>query len=530
MTEVNLLYVHRRMITPRKVKRESCLNPKVHLLLVFLSSMSLFMIVKNHMFEIAQVETKYLRRTSHPIATGIYSDIPEENLVSWQNLDHFHENGGPGIVSGMKEIKSSDASKYDKVWIWDVSPLIDFSQNPYFKFCQWRNGNIKKKKQIEGLWSLHEHNSTYSPLNRTLLHVRFQCFQTMRESSLGTGNWVQAIYLLRLASAREEGVPMDLRLSCVDDSNQNQLVLPWLMGNFSSEQTTAVLQKYFTNFTIPRCYGEWSNNSLGFMTPFIRQELRRMAVSLIGIPESTHPAQKWLEMKTNKYSASIPNKPLIPGVQIDDVAIHFRCGDTMFSRKPYFRFLKFHDFASRIPLDVESIGIITQPFQKTDESRTRDLDDAFRSKVCQRVILGFETYLRDLFPHSRISIHNNANETIALAFARLVMARRQAFAFPDSSFSVFPALASFGMSYHLHPIASPYLNAPPKNYFLHRVFPYIRNGSEGQSEWMNISTSESLFSVETFMMKQNLKNVSDAIFEWFVNSTSSKLEFGFDSL
>jgi hypothetical protein len=247
--------------------------------------------------------------------------------------------------------------------------------------------------------------------------------------------------------------------------------------------------------------------------PFFRHHLRRMAIALVGIPSNdpTHPIHEWLiqEKKqeqeaegggdanntvhtrgsttdeesplisTNDDDPSMTSTPLIPNIVLDEVVIHFRCGDIMASEELYFRFFKFREFASRISADVESIGIVTQPFGKqtllestrnhnstnsgsgtvkndgdddnsNDQARFKDAEDGFRNYACRKVVLGFADYLQDRFPKARISIHNGSEETVALAYARLVMAKRQAFAYPDSSFSIFPVLATFGTGMHLY--------------------------------------------------------------------------------
>lgn len=419
---------------------------------------------------------------------------------------------------------------YKKVLVWHVDPnftMFDF--NPYRQFCRWRNGDKKIKERVATREHWEIRRGTSKNATHSLLHIKFDCYQTMRLSPFGTGNWVQMIYLLRLAVAGDVGAKMDLRLSCIDQGREDSLVLPWLMGHFSSEKTMSILSDTFRKAVDTSCHvNGWSATPVGWMVPFIQQDFRRMAISLVGIPDGDHPARSWVELDNVTYNTTSPSaldNPLLPNVEVDDVVIHFRCGDTMTSKETYFRFLKYHEFASRIQPDVESIGIITQPFGKSEQARARDNDDAFRSHMCRRVIIGFQKYLKDRFPRAQVYIRNDAKETVALAYARLIMARKQAFAFPDSSFSVFPTLATFGTGYHLYPVPSPYYEFSAKNTFLIYVASAIRKAAISKFEWMRIPPNQTLFGIESLLMKEKLKNPSDAIFEWFVNDTLAKPYF-----
>lgn len=226
----------------------------------------------------------------------------------------------------------------------------------------------------------------------------------------------------------------------------------------------------------------------------------------------------------------------------------------MASSQKYFRFLKFHEFASRIdPNAVDSIGIVTQPFGGSsssssstkrspatntrvhDQARSRDQDDPFKVVACRKVILGFVDYLQSRFPQARISVHNGPNETVALAYARLVMAKRQAFAYPDSSFSVFPVLATFGTGLHMYPFKSPYYKYSSKNQWLRTMAggknqnTTVFHTGPGRVEWMRIRPNNTLFGIETLQMKnahpQDPSRAIRDILEWFQNDTAIKPHF-----
>jgi len=51
----------------------------------------------------------------------------------------------------------------------------------------------------------------------------------------------------------------------------------------------------------------------------------------------------------------------------------------------------------------------------------------------------------------------------------MIMAKRQVFAYPDSSFSVYPVLATFGTGFHMYPTKSLYYKYPPKTRCLKEI-------------------------------------------------------------
>lgn len=457
---------------------------------------------------------------------------------------------------------------YDQIYRWFIRPdNQDFHQIPYRQLCHWRNRKISQQQGYTpmGQWqpqltlagNVPSHNATI------LLQVQFDCYRTMKESPFGTGNWVQMLLLLRHAVLAtvipEEEIPvqMDVQLTCVDETSESShkvsLVMPWLMGHFSSNQTIRLLKRHFWKH-VPNeemnldCHTwGWGDTPVGWMLPFIQQDLRRMAISLMGLPNDTsHPAHEWYRQNQHTWAPSHPDRsyyrrpaqlgrdtdnfPLIPNVELDDVVIHFRCGDTMVAKETYFRFLKFKEYASRIDPSVKSIGIVTQSFGPSaeadsimdEQARARDQDDIYRVNVCRAVVHRFVGYLQQKFPDARIRIHNGKFESVALAFARLIMAKKQAFAYPDSSFSVYPVLATFGTGFHMKPTRSPYKQNTIKNEWLAHMRQPLAKVDSANIQFMNIPKEEALFSIETLYMKvRNETSAAADILEWFANDTFS---------
>ena len=181
---------------------------------------------------------------------------------------------------------------------------------------------------------------------RTLLNLTFSCEELFRTSGLGTGNWLSALYAMRLAVAIEGNNSIDLLVSCTDAvKNKNKLILPWIMGFWRSDDVMNHIP-YGTLFPPPpkqKVCGGYYDVPIAHMLPFIRYELRRMAIALVGVPNADHPSAIF----ANKHlwpiaSSSGENKlhsvmqipdpkkdepPLYKNILIDDAIVHFRCGE-----------------------------------------------------------------------------------------------------------------------------------------------------------------------------------------------------------
>jgi hypothetical protein len=185
-----------------------------------------------------------------------------------------------------------------------------------------------------------------------------------------------------------------------------------------------------------------------------------MAVALVGVPHENHPAAAFAEQylynndstfSDNTMQLSVPARgepPLVPGVVLDDVVLHFRGGDLFNSNHPGFGFMKFSAFSKRIPPDTRSIGIVTQPFDNVAQYRRGDASSEKRERH-RVVVMALVDFLQEKFPQARVTIHNGPTETIALAYARMVMANQTIVGI--TSFGVFPAIASFGTGYIRRP-------------------------------------------------------------------------------
>lgn len=173
----------------------------------------------------------------------------------------------------------------------------------------------------------------------------------------------------------------------------------------------------------------------------------------------------------------------------------------MSSSHPRFGFVKYDAFASRISTSATSIGIVTQPFDETAQNRAWD-SSVEKRRRCKTVVLDFHHYLETKFPRARIRIHNCVNETIALTYARMVMANQSIAGI--STFGVFSSIASFGTGYIRMPdnrsatnqwLLNPPLDmlAPPNDLIL-MIEPNIVMVQQVQQLWEETGGEEKILS------------------------------------
>ncbi|KAL7535444.1 hypothetical protein ACHAWF_008969, partial [Thalassiosira exigua] len=118
---------------------------------------------------------------------------------------------------------------------------------------------------------------------------------------------------------------------------------------------------------------------------------------------------------------------------------HLRCGDIISDNHPSYAWHKFGLLASHIDNSTKSIGIVTQPFEKHSNRK----HDKSNTQSCKRLAGALVDYLKHRFTSARVSLRNNPDETVALAYSRMIVAK-QVVVGGVSTFGVFAALASMG--------------------------------------------------------------------------------------
>ena len=298
----------------------------------------------------------------------------------------------------------------------------------------WNDGQEKLCDLLRNMTlttSLGEYNRSEIP--STLLNATMDCIDHYEhKQGFGQGNWVTAVYASRMA-AFLAGV--DFHFQCLDgQTSKMTLLLPWFDKYQTATSRTESGWPFGGNRPLRKeaCPPKYPFLRIDKMAYEIQDDLRKMAVSLVGTRDAIrrHP------------EVPVDAKPLIPDVQLDDVALHFRCGDVLGgANRNDFGMIRFNEYKKWIPNTTESIGILTQPFEK-ERNRGKDSGNADK---CRVVVHALVDYLQEFAPNAKISIRNDINETLPLAYARLVMANYSITSL--SSFGIFPIIGTFGQGY-----------------------------------------------------------------------------------
>jgi hypothetical protein len=255
-----------------------------------------------------------------------------------------------------------------------------------------------------------------SPRRPVLLTLTVDCPQLAQNEAYGQGNWITAWYMVRMATALAQ---VDVRFACVGGTarERNHWLLPWLEGYYTprdDKNASPFIEDLPTGKQV--CTSKYKDIRIDKIVPVIQRDMRQMAQRVV-----------------QKYQP-----------KLDDVAIHFRCGDVLGGQfRNDFGMIPFREYIHWIDKNnTTSIGIVTQPFQV---DRNREVDGR-HAQACERVVHKLVDYLQGHYPNATIRIHNHPDtETFPMAYARLVLAR-QAFT-TLSSFGIFPVIATYGQGY-----------------------------------------------------------------------------------
>jgi hypothetical protein len=364
---------------------------------------------------------------------------------------------------------------------------------PYFLREAMSQGNMLCRDVAE------QQNKTrdtlpHPPSSPIQYSLQLECQKLFYQNSWGTGNVLQAFYGLRLA-ARVLG-NIEVRIRCKDAAiTKSDLVLPWIAGAFVPRIATDTQSLPFLNETcLP-----FSHAPVHYLMDEIRYELRRMAIALVGVPYPTHPAADFVLVPEREQEMQVPmqDTPLLPNIELDDVAIHFRCGDIMEVQPHYaYGYTRFSFVANYISNEARSIGIVTQPFQGQQQRRM----DGTEHTRCPILIGAFQQYLQDRFPNATVQVRNSPDETVALSYARFIMAN-QSLAAGISTFVYYPFMATFGTGYLQKPL-------------------YVEESFEEQVNSRFIEYSDLMSSVDLFRL-WNETNGREQILQWFTTEVTS---------
>jgi hypothetical protein len=221
---------------------------------------------------------------------------------------------------------------------------------------------------------------------------------------------------------------VDFMFQCLNGQESNmELLLPWF-GRYQAadpENRTGWPHSGSRPNEKEACPPKYPFLRIDKMATQIQDDIRRMSVELLGTRDDfrRHP------------DIPVDAEPLIPGIDLDDAVIHFRCGDVLGgANRNDFGMIRFNEYKKWIPNTTTSIGILTQPFERERNRKT----DARKADDCKQVVYALVDYLQAFAPAAKISIHNGPSETLPLAYARLAMANYSITSL--SSFGIFPII------------------------------------------------------------------------------------------
>lgn len=187
-------------------------------------------------------------------------------------------------------------------------------------------------------------------------------------------------------------------------------------------------------------FGEWRSDLLVSQDPIIR--VRYLQKNTFGLQ------QKSIEKSTRRHrrhSCTFPYLGETPSPSSRAALSSWTTQSYTFdaailwtdSTHPLYGFMKFSGYTKHISPEARSVGILTQPFDQTSQTRDLDAGSLVRDR-CRIVVTSFVDYIQKRFPRAaaRVRIHNNPNETIALTYARI-------WSWPTKQLSGCPRLASF---------------------------------------------------------------------------------------
>jgi hypothetical protein len=441
-----------------------------------------------------------LHRETSTLSTGLIQSFmgEEKSRILHKGIDAVPRIPVDAIASNDSKLQANRHS---------FPSLVDNSTVVSWKGVNGMNSIISQSwqqslfcKKIDEIRS-----SSMDPDVHIIANFTVSCLDLYQKSIAGTGNFISLIYGIRLAAYAYGNV--DVYFTCTDaERTKKYLILPWITGRFPARPKDQPLSNLVS--FLPLACGKFAHIPLAYILHAMQYELRKMAIELVGVPSSNHPSarfEKEFLMSNDKrkrinplYS---PNE-----YELDDAVLHFRCGDLMDSTHGGFSFMKFNGYTRHISPETKSIGILTQPFDDTVNTQTRTVDMAQHKRDrCRIVVNSLVNYIEERHPTARVRIRNGAGETIALTFARMIMANQTIAGI--SSFSAIASVVTFGTGFIRYP-----------------------EYSKGPNQWLirpridKIVDNVVLFDEPDKIMVSTIKQLWETqgkrgVLEWFMNDT-----------
>jgi hypothetical protein len=453
--------------------------------------------------------TRHLSSLIGPVGEMLKTDGPvaysNDSFLVIEASDKSRSMNEFGVQRNGSHIVSDSKSSY--LISWNGVDGLNEIISQYWK----GNGLCEKINEVR--------SAALDPDLPIFVNISFGCNDLYTKSVYGTGNFIALLYGIRLTAHVYGNVGVNF--TCYDtEETKNYLILPWLTGWFPPRPPS---QNSSIPISIQEACGNYSTQPISYLYREIQYDLRKMAVALMGVPRPDHPSARFAEVLWSHDLNSFPgssvsasqlstprlsDSPPFPATlyELDDAVLHFRCGDLMNSVHPGFSFMKFSGYSRHISPEARSIGILTQPFDIGSQSRIADSGQLKRNR-CRTVVKSLVDYIESQYPKARVRVHNSVNESIALTYARMIMANQTIAGI--SSFGVLPAVASFGKGYIRFP---DYVRGPNK-WLLNPRIDELDHNIVLFREPKRISVSD---------MKDLWKNEgANGVLAWFWNDTTS---------
>lgn len=250
----------------------------------------------------------------------------------------------------------------------------------------------------------------------------------------GLGHLIWAVYGVKLAAALAR---VDVDFQCIGGgdyldlserqgaSHELRSILPWFARYQAAAASDQPWQYSGTQPTNDQVCAELGEMPLDKMATQIRDDVRRMAVELVG---------SRAELGRHHHLVPLDSNPLIPNISLDGVVIHFPCEDYnvagLESDSYDIGILHFSEYTKWISNNVESIGIVVSNSEGSPQ-------------WCRPLSHHLMGYLLKFYPSAKITIYTD--DPPALQYARIAMAE-QSFS-SMGTFGLIPVVGTFGKGY-----------------------------------------------------------------------------------
>jgi hypothetical protein len=223
------------------------------------------------------------------------------------------------------------------------------------------------------------------------------------------GNHLTRWYMMRLI-AKDAGVRVsaNCRSSVLDwlpTENVDPAQMSPLGVNFSWEELCKECTEANGGYCVYPHGGKYHDSGLEHSIPTIQAEMQAMANGVL-----------------SKFTP-----------ELDDVVIHIRTGDIVRQDHELYGLVPNFVYDKYVSNNTQSIGIVTAPFDQ--ERADWGHGDADLNKA---VVMSAKAHLERTFPHAKVTIRNDANESIDVVWTRKIVAKLL-FCGP-STFCLVPAL------------------------------------------------------------------------------------------